>query len=104
MPRVVVPQAADGPRDTALDTSPPEPPETTRDRESWGRWGSVSLQKTCQLSVRLRSLGEAWLLHQYCLHQLLCNSCRLEAARSSPVKLTPCSSPLSACHHLVQVT
>ena len=26
MPRVVVPQAADGPRDTALDTSPPEPP------------------------------------------------------------------------------
>ncbi|XP_059914686.1 uncharacterized protein LOC132462923 [Gadus macrocephalus] len=26
MPRVVVPQAADGPRDSALDTSPPEPP------------------------------------------------------------------------------
>ncbi|CAL8368556.1 unnamed protein product [Boreogadus saida] len=68
--------------------SPLLPPETTRDRESWGRWGSVSLQKICQLllsgpgvkcpvnSGRLRSLWEAWLLHHYCLHQLLCNSCR----------------------------
>ncbi|CAL8339403.1 unnamed protein product [Boreogadus saida] len=27
MPQGVVPQAADGPRDTALDTSPPETPE-----------------------------------------------------------------------------
>ncbi|CAL8322036.1 unnamed protein product [Arctogadus glacialis] len=33
--------------------SPLLPPETARDRESWGRWGSVSLQKICQLEERV---------------------------------------------------